>query len=117
VAYKDKNDPRYKASRKRWYLNNKAKHLANAKKRKDQKREYIRLAKDKPCMDCEQSFPYYVMDFDHRDGETKFRGLALMITESLVRIKAEIEKCDLICSNCHRIRTFKRMVNNRDLLN
>ena len=32
-----------------------------------------------------------------------------MIHESWNRIKIEVEKCDLVCANCHRIRTYKNM--------
>lgn len=61
-----------------------------------------------PCKDCEQYYPYYVMDFDHVKGD-KLRNLASMTTYSWEKVLAEIEKCDLVCSNCHRVRTHKRL--------
>lgn len=60
-------------------------------------------------MDCGISYPYYVMDFDHRNGEEKLEGVAALVNSG--RRKAvfeEIEKCDLVCSNCHRERTHQR---------
>lgn len=108
MPYKDKNDPRYKEARTRWYRNNKDKHLANAKARKIQKREYIRQVKNVPCMDCGKKYPYYVMEFDHRKGELKFKDVASMVVEGFDRIKIEIAKCDVVCANCHRVRTFQR---------
>lgn len=51
------------------------------------------------------------MDFDHVRGE-KFANVSKMVNtcEKLSRIEDEIAKCDLVCSNCHRIRTEKRRV-------
>jgi hypothetical protein len=73
------------------------------------KLEFLLKAKDKPCMDCHKSYPYYVMDFDHREPSKKLRAIAQMVglTYSFETFKKEIAKCDLVCSNCHRIRTHK----------
>jgi hypothetical protein len=60
--------------------------------------------KDRPCADCGQVFPPYVMDFDHRGG--KEFNLARVHRRSFAELKAEAEKCDVVCANCHRIRTF-----------
>lgn len=59
-----------------------------------------------PCADCGQSYPPYVMDYHHRDPATKeFKvSLARANTWAWSRVKAEIDKCDLLCANCHRIR-------------
>lgn len=60
-------------------------------------------------MDCGISYPSYVMDFDHRDPSEKEFGLATSgATYALSRIKLEIEKCDIVCANCHRERTHKQ---------
>lgn len=80
-----------------------------ARQRKAEKlkvREYIAEVKSVPCMDCGNSYPSYVMDFDHRDPSIKLFTIAkVSSTKSLIRIKEEIEKCDVVCSNCHRLRT------------
>ncbi|QQG40642.1 MAG: hypothetical protein HYV37_03725 [Candidatus Levyibacteriota bacterium] len=63
-------------------------------------------------MDCSNLFPPYVMDFDHRDGETKIRSISWMAvndTSNIEKIKKEIIKCDLVCANCHRVRTYARI--------
>jgi pyruvate-formate lyase-activating enzyme len=51
-----------------------------------------------------------VMEFDHRPGEAKVSHVANMLRDGIgkARILVEISKCDLVCSNCHRIRTWKR---------
>lgn len=73
------------------------------------KRDYINRIKDRPCADCKIKYPAYVMDFDHRDFKTKIKDVATMTARnwSLEKIIKEIEKCDIICANCHRIRTYK----------
>lgn len=74
--------------------------------------EYTKKVKDKPCADCGQRFPHYVMDFDHRDGEEKEANVANLAAApySLARLKKEISKCDVVCSNCHRERTYKHLL-------
>ena len=108
MAYKNPLDPRKKQAKKRWYENNKDKCLVNIYKRRREKREYIDKIKDVPCADCGNRFPPCVMDFDHRDKKIKFKNISQMLVESLSRIKLEIKKCDIVCANCHRIRTWKR---------
>jgi hypothetical protein len=50
------------------------------------------------------------MDFDHREGTTKKYNVGSMFAHhhSKASIEEEVAKCDLVCSNCHRIRTQKR---------
>lgn len=67
---------------------------------------YVNSFKAAPCMDCGVQYPPYVMDFDHRDPGTKIASIGQMISGwSFETIAAEIAKCDLVCSNCHRERT------------
>jgi hypothetical protein len=61
--------------------------------------------KARPCADCGGTFPTVCMDFDHRPGEVKKFSLSQVATHSLKDALAEIAKCDLVCANCHRIRT------------
>jgi hypothetical protein len=49
------------------------------------------------------------MDFDHRAGEAKVAVVTEVIGRSgLARIFAEVAKCDIVCANCHRRRTYER---------
>jgi hypothetical protein len=79
----------------------------NRKRRHDRYAE-IQTLKSEPCTDCGKSFPYYVMDFDHRNPSTKFRDIADMIKRmnAWETVLAEIAKCDLVCACCHRLRTY-----------
>lgn len=57
------------------------------------------------CADCGYNAHAAVLDFDHRDPSTKVMTIASNTIRSLAVLKAEIEKCDVVCANCHRIRT------------
>ncbi len=71
-------------------------------------RRIVREAKDKPCADCGVSYPYYVMDLDHRPGEVKLFTPAQLPNASVQAALTEIAKCDAVCANCHRFRTHIR---------
>ena len=72
-------------------------------------REILNTIKDAPCQDCDVKYPSYVLDFDHRPGETKLFNVGhVSKAGSVKRLLEEIAKCDLVCSNCHRIRTHNR---------
>lgn len=64
--------------------------------------------KDVPCMDCGVKYPPYVMDFDHVRGKKEFNIAAKKHGRTLEKLLDEIDKCDIVCSNCHRIRTHER---------
>ena len=68
------------------------------------------ISKAKPCMDCGGRFPCEVMEYDHRPGTDKVGDVAVMCRRkrSVKLIQDEINKCDLVCANCHRIRTLNR---------
>lgn len=73
-------------------------------------KQWIRELKEEPCLDCGERFPHYVMDFDHRDGEQKEGIISRLANQlSVRRLEAELKKCDLVCANCHRMRTFMRL--------
>lgn len=76
----------------------------------EQGREYVRRIKtENPCLDCLSFYPYYVMDFDHVRG-TKLGDVSDLSSKwcNPAVLMAEIAKCDLVCSNCHRERTQQR---------
>ena len=72
--------------------------------------EYINEAKrNKPCMDCGGIFLPCAMDFDHRPDEHKEFSVSQMRSFSFQKIDEEIAKCDLVCANCHRVRSWLRI--------
>lgn len=106
MAYSNKED-QLAASRKH-YANNKQYYADRNAARKDRIREFIRAAKDVPCMDCGVKYSYYVMDFDHREDKAFNISNMMARMMSIDTIQKEMNKCDVICSNCHRERTHKR---------
>lgn len=91
---------------KAYYHANSGNQRQSTKALRLSKRDFIKQVKLKPCTDCKNNFPYYVMDFDHVRGEKSFNISIAAGKYSLARIKEEIEKCDVVCANCHRERTF-----------
>lgn len=76
---------------------------------KIRKREYVREVRSQPCTDCRESFPWYVMEFDHVPGRgEKLFNLGNPVSYGMNQIKNEIAKCDVVCANCHRERTYRR---------
>lgn len=98
-----------------WYRDNKSSHRSsvanNNQAYRDTVKEDIRKLKSVPCADCGDEYPWYVMDFDHLPGTIKEENISRMISNrvSWSRIRAEIDKCDVVCANCHRIRTYLRL--------
>jgi hypothetical protein len=99
-----------KISTRNHYHNNKRQYLDRNVRSYLKRRELVRQIKSRPCADCGIQYPYYVMDFDHREGETKeyeLNRIDRMTTQAVLR---EIEKCDVVCANCHRVRTYQRRI-------
>lgn len=68
------------------------------------------LAKQKlasGCKDCGYRAHAAALDFDHVRGVKSF-SLASRPWWSIKRLTEEAEKCEVVCANCHRIRTFER---------
>jgi len=62
--------------------------------------------KGKPCEDCGQVFDPICMDFHHKDPKLKRDQVRMLLRDgySMAVVQEEIDKCVLICSNCHRLR-------------
>jgi CO dehydrogenase/acetyl-CoA synthase alpha subunit len=107
--YKDPYDERAKAARRKHYEKNKEVYKANAAKRKREMQQYVWAMKSNPCMDCGIQYLPWVMQFDHRPEEVKVGDFSKLVNNgSWTKLLAEIEKCDLVCANCHIIRTATR---------
>lgn len=77
-----------------------------AEERRRRADEYRDLKKTLVCVDCGNS-DYRVLDFDHLSD--KLVTISQVAREwSMKRLMTEINKCDVVCSNCHRIRTHER---------
>ena len=101
-----------KQYRKDHYHNNKDPYLERAKNQKAAMRNLVAEIKEaSPCGDCGVSYPFYVMQFDHLGIEAKLLNVAALTHRgSLAKILAEIKKCELVCANCHAVRTYNRSI-------
>jgi hypothetical protein len=94
------------------YLANKPDYVRRAVaqvngRRVENRREVLAYLKSHMCVDCGNSNPI-VLEFDHRDPNNKFTEIGkMMVNMRWQRVRAEIEKCDLRCVNCHRRRTAR----------
>ena len=113
MAYKHKEDQA--AASKRHYEANKSKIKQRSKKRNRKQRNANRAYVDKikaqsSCVDCGESNPL-VLDFDHVSGD-KICDISTMVYRSycVESIQKEIDKCEVRCSNCHRVATHNRRI-------
>lgn len=73
-------------------------------------RELVESGKDRPCCDCGVKYPSHVMQYDHVRGDKKFNlGEATAKGRSLKAVQEEIDKCEVVCANCHAERTWQRL--------
>lgn len=73
-------------------------------KRKDIKQRCVDY-KGCACIDCGlKTEMICVYDFHHRDPALKEFTIMVNSHREWSRITAELDKCDLVCANCHRIR-------------
>lgn len=89
-----------------------SKHNTRRAARRAEKIAFIHSKKNKACSDCGDHFHPVAMQFDHVRGEKEF-GIAesTRLELDVVRIEREIEKCELVCANCHSMRTYARLKN------
>lgn len=83
--------------------------LPQTNSRRDAGRAYvIPIKMNARCLDCgmKPTIPS-VMDFDHVRGDKEFL-ISNALAYGKARLAREIAKCDIVCSNCHRIRTHNR---------
>ena len=64
----------------------------------------------RPCTDCGGVFHHAAMHWDHLPGLGKKREVSNLVVRGFRRrtILEEISKCELVCANCHAVRTFDR---------
>jgi hypothetical protein len=61
------------------------------------------------CADCGGLFPVYVMHWDHLPGFDKLDEISSMVaSRTREAVLEELKKCELVCANCHVLRTVAR---------
>jgi hypothetical protein len=99
------------------YQANKARRYAHNQRRQREFREwYTSLKAGRPCADCGEAFHPAAMHWDHLPGSTKVDNLGELVRHGSRRlVLEEIEKCELVCANCHAVRSVVRMRSGNDL--
>lgn len=100
-----------------YYKNNKAKCLATSARNKklymERDKQYVNEYKAKHgCLDCKQHYHPAVLEFDHLEPKKNAScsvSRLVRFGSSIKRIEEEIAKCELVCANCHRLRTISRL--------
>ena len=97
-------DRRYYAER------GKAARQARIKVRRDAARAWMDSLKEgRPCADCGATFLPWVMHWDHLPGYLKIDEISTMVgSYRRALILDELAKCELVCANCHVMRTVVR---------
>lgn len=73
------------------------------KKHAFEKKQRMVEYKGGKCARCNGVFHPFVYDFHHIDPSTKEKSLNSMRYLSWDRIKEELDKCEILCANCHRL--------------
>jgi hypothetical protein len=103
----EEHKERNRRYQREWYARNrelqKSRVKANSDRYKAEIREYINSLKENGCSRCSEDH-IATLDFHHLDPSEKEIGLNQAIRRkwSLEKIKGELEKCIILCSNCHR---------------
>jgi hypothetical protein len=97
---------------KDWYENKEGRswHLKDQSQRRADLANWVDTFKDVPCTDCGFKYPPYVMDFDHLPQFEKYFPIGVLVNKRVSKdtILEEISKCEVVCANCHRLRTRAR---------
>lgn len=80
---------------------------ATYKRNSEKYAERDRIKTSRGCADCGYNENPVALDFDHVRG-VKLKPVSQMMSHGLEDILREIDKCDVVCANCHRIRTYNR---------
>lgn len=109
MPYKDPE--KQKAAQHEWYKKNKELTYERSKSSRQRNKQVIREIKESsPCSDCKEFYPYYIMQFDHIEPNNKIGGVnRLLTTSSIGTVLNEVDKCELVCANCHAKRTWSRL--------
>tara|TARA_R110000787_G_scaffold268461_1_gene374961 strand:+ start:53 stop:535 length:483 start_codon:yes stop_codon:yes gene_type:complete len=89
---------------KEYYKNNKKDLRAKQKEKRDKRNLMLFKHKGSECAHCKLSEPDHseIYDYHHLDPTTKMYSISIILEGPIERLIAEVDKCLLLCSNCHR---------------
>lgn len=76
--------------------------------RRSNRQWLVDLKAGRPCTDCGRMYLPAAMQWDHLPGSFKLGDVSALDGLTRQTILAEIEKCELVCVNCHTMRTATR---------
>lgn len=95
-----------------YHLNPKVREIHRETSRRARQVRYEKInayKESKPCTDCGQFFEGFLMDLDHLPEFLKVGSVSnLLRSYGWAKILAELEKCEVVCCMCHRMRTKQR---------
>lgn len=111
-----KNPDEQRAAQSAYYQKNRELYRERtAQSKRELYREIAALKEASPCTDCGNYYPFYVMQFDHVGDDKVLSVNHMLRKKGRPSVMAEIAKCELVCANCHAIRTWKRTTKARKL--
>jgi hypothetical protein len=101
LPYKNKEDQN--ACQRRWYTRHREQHQVLVSANKEKRRAFFReLKSGMVCEHCGETHPS-CLEFHHRDPASKLFEIAgAVASTSMVKLRAEMQKCSILCANCHR---------------
>lgn len=114
VPYRDPEQRRAynRAYQKKYYAKNRSKRKQDVRKRRKELRVwYNEIRKETECADCGMSGEVcsWLMEYHHLPGHEKVSSVSFLVNNgySKERILEEMDKCEVLCANCHRVRHFE----------
>lgn len=87
-----------------------ARRLYVAAKGKERRAALRKIKLSEGCMDCGYKENAWALHFDHVLGEKRTDVTSMCSSTSWSRLMDEVAKCDVVCANCHEIRTHGRRI-------
>jgi len=94
----------YKPRIKAWYDKNSEQRRQYSKDKNRARKKLLVEHFGNQCLDCKKTFPQYVYEFHHLDPSKKDVNPSGALVRSEKNMWAELSKCVMLCSNCHKIR-------------
>ena len=107
--YHRKNFEKLQEWRRDYNKANRSKSAERSARLRAEAKKMVDDFKSRPCVDCGATWPPIAMDLDHAKGE-KFRNISALVSQAyrLELIKVKLEKCEVVCACCHRLRFQRR---------
>lgn len=100
----------HRAYQRKWKRENREKIIRSERKRRMRNKQHmIKRKMEFGCSQCSYNEHPAALDFDHIDPSKKTKGISQLAngTGSIKKLDAEMDKCIVLCANCHRVKSAK----------